>query len=307
MNKNKEHLFFENFIQNATHQGPIYALDQDEHFYYSASADKYVARWNKADLSQDPFVVRCSHAPFSLLVLANLNLLVIGLQDGQIHIINTRDKRELKHIKVHRAAVFVIVHNEHKNHFYTADSEGLVCIWDENWKLLLQQPLSCGKIRQILISKDGASIWLACADGTARQLDTIYFNEIQQIKAHSDACTSLTLLTDGGFISAGKDAFIRRWSAEGKKLNAFAAHLGTIYKLIQINVNLYASASRDKTIKIWQLTDDRIVQKLDFKHAGHSNSINALIPTSKGFLSAGDDKRIIEWRQTKPKDVNFES
>lgn len=306
MNKNKQPLFFENFIQNAIHQGPIYALDQDTHFYYSASADKFVARWNKADLSQDPFVVQCSHAPFSLLVLANLNQLVIGLQDGQIHIINTLAKCEIKNIKVHRAAVFALAQNVNKNHFYTADSEGLVCIWDENWNLLLQLPLSCGKIRQIVISKNGASMWLACADGTVRQFDTTYFNEIQQIKAHNDACTSLTLLKDGGFISAGKDAHIRRWSVEGKKLNAFAAHLGTIYKLIQLDVNYYASASRDKTIKIWQLSDDKIVQKLDFKHSGHSNSINALISTSEGFLSAGDDKRIIEWRQTNPKEVNFE-
>jgi WD40 repeat protein len=102
-------------------------------------------------------------------------------------------------------------------------------------------------------------------------------------------------------LSAGKDAFIRRWTAAGDKQNAFPAHLGTIYQLLKLSDAHYVSASRDKTLKIWSLTDDQICQKLDIHMAAHRHSINALLLLGEGFASAGDDKRILIWHASNAK------
>jgi WD40 repeat protein len=63
----------------------------------------------------------------------------------------------------------------------------------------------------------------------------------------------------------------------------------------------YVSASRDKTLKIWSLQNDQICQKLDLQMAAHRHSINALLTLETGFVSAGDDKRIILWQPTNAK------
>ena len=301
MNKNKPHALYSKQLQIAGHQGPIYALSQDTHYIYSASADKFVARWHKSTGQQDHFAIRCTQAPFSLCVLSAQQHLAIGLSDGSIHLIDTAAKVELKFLKAHTAAVFAIATNPARKQHYTADAEGNLLVWDLHWNLLLNLPFSCGKIRQIVVAPDGSYLLLAGADGYFRKIDTTYFNETQQIFAHQEGCTALCILPNGDILSAGKDAYIRRWSASGQKLNAFPAHLGTIYQLLLLADGNYVSASRDKTIKIWSQENDQIQQKLDLQMAGHRHSINALIAVENGFASAGDAKRILLWYAPNPK------
>ena len=295
MYKNKSQVLYSKHLQITGHQGPIYALAQDANFIYSASSDKFVARWHKTTGQQDQFAIRCTQAPFSLLVLPDHNQLLIGLSDGSLHLIDTIQKVELKYLKVHQSAIFALAANPINNQRYSADAQGNVLVWDAAWNLLLTLPLACGKIRQIAVAPDGTYFVVAAADGYYRKIETTFFNETQQVYAHQEGCTALCLLPNGDMLSAGKDAYIRRWSAAGEKQNAFAAHLGTIYQLVQLPNGQYVSASRDKTLKIWSLETDQICQKLDLQMAGHRHSINALLPLAEGFVSAGDDKRIIIW------------
>lgn len=301
MNKNNSQALYSKHLQITGHQGPIYALSQDALYIYSASSDKFVARWHKTTGQQDQFAIRCSQAPFSLLVLPDQNELLIGLSDGSLHLIDTLQKVERKHLKAHQSAVFAMASNPQQNQRYTADADGNVLVWDATWNLLLTLPMACGKIRQIAVAPDGSYFLLACADGYFRKVETTFFNEMQQVYAHHEGCTALLLLANGEVLSAGKDAYIRRWSAAGEKLNAFPAHLGTIYQLAQVSMEHYVSASRDKTLKIWSLQNDQICQKLDLQMAAHRHSINALLTLETGFVSAGDDKRIILWQPTNVK------
>lgn len=303
MNKNKSATNYSKNFQITGHQGPIYALSQDNHFVYSASADKFVARWHKATGTQDQFAIRCTQTPFSICVFEKQQQLAIGLADGSLHIIDTASKKELKFLKVHHVAVFAIATNEQQKQHYTADADGHIMVWDYQWNLLIQLPLDCGKIRQIITGPDGSYFLVACADGFIRKIDTTFFNEIAQTYAHQDGCTALCILPSGDLLSAGKDAFIRRWSASGEKPNAFPAHLGTIYQLLALPNETYASASRDKSIKIWSQINDQIQQKIDLQMAGHRHSINTLLLLENGFASAGDDKRIIVWHAQNPKSL----
>ena len=111
MNKNKSLALYSKYFQITGHQGPIYALCQDAKYIYSASADKFVARWHKSTGQQDDFAIRCTQAPFSLCVLPTQHHLAIGLSDGSIHLIDTVAKVELKLLKAHEAAVFAIATN----------------------------------------------------------------------------------------------------------------------------------------------------------------------------------------------------
>jgi WD40 repeat protein len=292
---------FSKSLQITGHQGPIYALSQDQNYIYSASADKFVARWRKDTGQQDHFAIRCTQAPFSLLVLPELQQLIIGLSDGSLHVIDTEQKIEVKYLKAHQSAVFSIAVNSHLQQRYTADADGNLFVWDADWNLLLRLPLACGKIRQIAVATDGSFFVLACADGYLRKFDTTFFNEAQQIYAHHEGCTALCLMPNNDILSGGKDAYIRRWSETGQKLKAFPAHLGTVYQILLLSSAGYATASRDKTIKIWSAQDDHFVFKIDMQMAGHRHSINALLHTPDGFASAGDDKRIIFWRSSEEK------
>ncbi|MFM8595580.1 MAG: WD40 repeat domain-containing protein [Flavobacteriales bacterium] len=297
MNKNKISALYTSRFQLLGHNGPIYALSQHADHLYSASSDKLVVRWNLTDGTQDQFVVKTERPAFSILKLQYCPQLVIGQDDGSLHIIDVEQRTEIRHLKVHQHAVFSIAENQTKGQRYTTDAAGNLLVWDDSWNLLLTMPLDCGKIRSLQLSPDGHFLFLACGNGKLKLLDTEFLNQVNEWTAHQEACTALCLLPNQTILSGGKDGYIRHWSPDGELLKFFPAHKGTIYGLARLNDELYASVSRDKTIKIWQNTTHQIFQKIEVSGRAHLHSINALVACDNQMITAGDDKRIHVWSQ----------
>jgi WD40 repeat protein len=62
------------------------------------------------------------------------------------------------------------------------------------------------------------------------------------------------------------------------------------------NEDFFVSASRDKSIKIWDRKTFKVIDKKEFKTGGHRNSVNQVLPTDENtFVSCSDDSRIIIW------------
>ena len=56
------------------------------------------------------------------------------------------------------------------------------------------------------------------------------------------------------------------------------------------------TASRDKTIKIWDAFSADVLKRIERKDGGHSHAVNDLWKKDEmNFVSTGDDKRIIWW------------
>ena len=66
--------------------------------------------------------------------------------------------------------------------------------------------------------------------------------------------------------------------------------------------SLVATASRDKTIKIWNSSNFKLLKVIDYERYGcHLNSINDLywLPDGQHLISCSDDRTLIVW------EVNF--
>jgi WD40 repeat protein len=160
------------------HAAPIYAVFAKNNTLYTASGDKFVARWNVNELKQDNFALKSDSSNYAIAMLHESSVLVIGTSSGAFYVIDTLKKIELHHFIQHKVALFSIQENLHKNHVYITDADGNLSVWDKKtWGLILFLPLLVGKIRDILVSEDGESIFLACQDGTIRCFDTQFFNE----------------------------------------------------------------------------------------------------------------------------------
>jgi hypothetical protein len=79
----------------AGHSGPIYAVDGDDFFIYTAAADKFVTKWNRETGQQDPFAIRCESSPFAIKLVRQKNILAIGLSNGHLHFIDLQKRQEL--------------------------------------------------------------------------------------------------------------------------------------------------------------------------------------------------------------------
>lgn len=290
---------FRKIKELAGHSAGVYSLAFDQTYIYSGSADKFVARWDLERGLQDKFAIRFESPVYSICLIANNQKLVVGLANGDLHIFDLLERKEVKFYQQHKTALFAISNNSVKGHFYTADADGNLSVWsDATLDLLIHLPLECGKIRRITVASSGRYMGLACQDGNFRVFDTETYNEIATVNAHKGGATCLLFdpLDETILFTAGKDAWLRSWKWEnGLMLKEIPAHNYVIYDIISLDWGAtLVTASRDKTVKVWNKEHLSFLQRLDQKAGGHRHSVNCLIKMSEGsFVSASDDKRIL--------------
>lgn len=297
----------EKILELNGHSASIYTVDVTGKFIFTGSGDRFVAKWNLESGVQDQFSIRCDEAVYKIKLICDGNLLCIGTSSGSLHVIDLQQKLEIKHFIAHKSAIFSIEESPQKKMLFVGDAEGNLGVWNtETWEMLLFLPLDAGKIRCITCSADGESLYLACQDGSIRKFDTRNFNESLNWMAHPGGANTLIEAKESvnGIIqetlyTAGKDAYIRIWNIAGepKLLRELPAHNFGIYQLLWMRENsIIVSASRDKSIKIWDTKTMRVLQKIERKQGGHSHAVNALSKINEStFVSVGDDKRICYW------------
>ncbi len=291
---------FQKQLEFNGHNAAVYSLAFDGTFLYSGSADGFVARWDLTQGIQDKFAIKADAPVYAVEIVNSGKLLLMGLSSGAIHCIDISERKELRFIQQHASAVFNIVENPIKKQVYSSDASGNLAVWDaENFDLLLFLPIDCGKIRRVVVSPDGESIVLCCQDGNIRVFDTTFFNEIDSFYAHQNGTNSGTFIGSNLLLSGGKDAMFRLWNLDIKEqLIEIPAHNYAIYDLVFLkDLNKVISCSRDKTVKVWNVEDLSIDQRIDRKLGGHFHSVNAICEMDgHRFATCSDDKRIVVWK-----------
>lgn len=297
-----KNLLFSKKLVLSGHSGAIYTLAFDAEFIYSASADKYVTRWNLELGTQDKFAIKFSNSPYSICLFDSNSKLAVGLDNGDLHFFDLKARKELKFYTQHKSGIFSILENPFKKQLYSTDAVGNLSIWNtENYELLLFLPFDCGKIRRMCLDETGSKLFLACQDGYIRILESEYFNQIGEFYAHENGVTSLAFhIESKHLITGGKDAILRIWNLETmQQIKAIPAHNFVIYDIQFINPTEFITVSRDKSIKIWSIEKLIVLQKIEFKNGGHIHSVNKIQQlNATTFATCSDDKRIMIWEKT---------
>jgi WD40 repeat protein len=282
------------------HAGAIYCCVSNDDFLYSTAADRFVTRWQVNKGVQDPFSIRLPHASYAIELIGNKYLLA-GLNTGGLHVFDLESRKEIKYFSQHVQAIFSIKYNAPKSFFCVGDADGNISVWSViDFELLLYLPIGCGKIRHIAFSTDGELMALSCQDEKTRIFETTHFNEISTFASHQGgaSCSQFHPSQDDLLLTGGKDAYLKIWKwRTGILQKAIPAHNYVLYDILFIkNEEKFVTASRDKSVKIWDATSFTVDQRLDRKSDGHLHSVNRLVKlTENSFASVSDDKRIIVW------------
>lgn len=127
-------------------------------------------------------------------------------------------------------------------------------------------------------------------------------------KAHTGLVHAVTLAPDGKTLAtAGFDGVAKLWDvgADGalKEKKALTGHTGPVYGVAfhPTDPKLIATASQDKTARVWDATDGKM--KLELK--GHADIVSAIAysPDGKTIATGGADKAVKLWNPADGKEL----
>ena len=299
---------FEKLIQLCGHNSAIYALENGlaANTFYSGSGDQLIVEWNLETLAAGVVIAKTSAIVYSIKLLGVPQLLMAGTSTGAVHIIDLKTRKEVRLLQYHQQGIFDIQISEKNNLLVLVSGDGLIsfCKLDD-FSLLKQMQLCNHKLRSAAISPDEKIIAVGCGDGTIAFIEVASLKLQHQIPAHQTdySCNTVKYVDDTILLSGGRDAILNVIDASGFAiLQSIPAHNYSIYDIqFSSDKKYFATASRDKSIKIWNTATFGFVQKIEGVTAGgHLNSVNKLVWSKfNNYLTSGsDDRSIIIWQPT---------
>lgn len=286
------------------HNASIYALQQglQSPSFLTAAGDGWMVEWGLENPENGRLIAQVDSKIFALLALPEHHKLIAGNMEGGVHWIDLKAPEATRNVAHHRNGVFEIL--RFGDNVLTFGGDGLMGIWElRSGSRLWSVELSKQALRCAALSPDLSELAVGASDHAVYVLDTWDWSLKYHIpRAHTNSVFSLTYSSDGQFLlSGGRDAMLRAWDAKvpGTCLSEQPAHWYTINAIAVHPCGRYfATASRDKTVKIWAMDDFKLLKVLEtVRDRGHLNSVNTLLWTPDGhtLLSAGDDRSIILW------------
>lgn len=285
------------------HNSAVYALSpfQNEDEFLSTGGDGWIAQWSLMDEEHGKLLAKTEASNFSLHYSKDDNIVSIGDIHGDLHAVALNMNNEPRKISYHEKGIFGIYRSNED--LLTLAGDGMLTRWDAksiSKKESIQ--LSYNRIRGFAEAKKKDSFLIGSSDKNIYVLkkDTFEIKDILK-QAHLNSVFALAINQEEDIIlSGGRDAMLNVWSWEEdiKVIKSIPAHLFTINTIrYSPDFRLFATASRDKTIKIWDSKEFKLLKVIEaIRDKGHVNSVNDLLWLSKNrLISCSDDRTIKVW------------
>lgn len=283
-------------------QGSIYALIADSGRLWLGTGSGAVLEWAPADPERIRLVAQVPSPVFALGALGQQSL-AVGASSGELFFLSLDQRRADQRIAAHARGIHAIAPLP-GGRLATGGADGVLGVWacsGGRWDLERRIPMSAGKLRGLCLSGDGGQLAVACSDGPVRLVDTALFNETATFPGHEGGAYALAFHpAKPVLVSGGKDGHLRAWPVnnDGRSLVSLPAHRSTIYALACDGTSAtLATASRDKTAKLWDAATLAPCARLEARTGGHTHSVNTLAWLGADLFTAGDDGRLIRWAQ----------
>ncbi|HMQ05678.1 MAG TPA: WD40 repeat domain-containing protein [Saprospiraceae bacterium] len=283
------------------HKGAIYKLiyDPGRQKILSTGGDGYIVAWDPEFSTDGQLLARDSDHILTMASGINGEIYAGTLQgnllqiDEKVHL-----ARKISH---HTKGIYSIITINHG--LISAGADGRVTFWDSDTLLPAESlQLSQKNIRNLAIEAEENILIAGAGDGNISIIDLHNRTVSHQIvSAHKKTVFSLAFTHDRKFlISGGMDAQIRIWEVmTWKCIQSIPAHWYTVNDISVHPMHpVFASASRDRSIKIWDSQNFQLLKVLDrCRYDAHSHSVNTLLWSEDGqhLYSGSDDRSIRVW------------
>ncbi len=285
------------------HLAALYALQQAEDGLYSAGADGFIVHWHRDDVDFGRVVAKVEGGKFFSLATLEDGGLIAGALDGGVHWLYPEAPERNLHVAHHARAVYDVF--RFHNDLYTAGGDGRLTRWDVTTRRTVESVrVSNNSLRCIAHDPVNDRLAVGASDGNVYLLARHQLAVSGVLPANGPSVFCAAFSADGKqLVTGGRDACLQFFDSAGTALahSPLAAHQSTVNSLaFSPGGEFLATTSRDKTVKLWRAEDGtytllKVAEVV--RDAGHVNSVNCLLwLDDKTLFTAGDDRRILEWR-----------
>lgn len=277
------------------HRDCIYALGKssEPRGFITAGLDGMIVEWNTDHPNAGRQKAWIQEPVYTLLNPAD-NLILAGTSKGNLYAMKTGDKPRA--FEIHQGGVFGIFRDRHDRIVSIGGDGRIIQLKIVDFQVVKSIKLCNSSLRCMI--EDETDVWVGASDRNIYGLNTDKDEtEIRKFEAHDSSVFSLAWDDKNRIlISGGRDAKIKVWNEEMQLIKSVDAHWFHVNDL-KINplVPIVASASMDKSVRIWKLPEmDLLLSINPLKEGSHTNSVNKLLwLDEETLISVGDDRKVL--------------
>lgn len=284
------------------HKGSIYSLcyDFSHKEVLSGGGDGWIVSW-PSDQPDGKVIADVNDQIYSLYQMPDNGGIVAGTLSGDLFFVDPGTMNPARRKVYHQKGIYDLI--ECSERLITAGGDGKLGIWNPVTTEIEESiAVSHRSLRTLALNPAKDHLAVGASDGQIYVFSLDDWNLKAHIEsAHKPSVFTLLWLDDSTIVSGGRDAHLRVWGMDDltHPMVDLSAHWFTVNHLAKHPVRpVLASASRDKTIRIWNTEDFSLIKSLDAsKSGGHIHSVNRLLWSDSGnrLYAASDDASISVW------------
>ena len=279
------------------HRGAIYDLALWRDKVLSVGGDGWIVAWEADGQSEDGKLLAQVEAKVFCLAVKDEDTIWLGDMNGHLFCVDLEKRETLRNIEAHQKGLFSIY--PFGKHLFTLGGDGVLHKWDlDSLRIVESYQLSHEALRCIKPVSDHI-VLIGSSDNSIYVFDIEKMVLLRKMEAaHQNSVFSIESINDV-IVSGGRDARLNTWTYPNFELKkSQEAHWYTINDLLYIeSFDALITASRDKSIRLWDAVSLQPIQTIGLQQGGHMNSVNTLLfdKTHQYLYSAGDDRSIIRY------------
>ncbi|QNL20807.1 WD40 repeat domain-containing protein [Hyphobacterium sp. CCMP332] len=284
------------------HKDSVFALDfhKVDNLIFSASSDGMVVLWDISQKNFGKIIARVPASVYAIKYISNKNHLLIAQNFDGLHLIDLETNKEKTSVQLSKSYLFDIQYNN--QYIIVAEGQGRLFLLErETLKVLHVWDETDKSARSISLLDNIAAV--GYSDNTIRLFDIDKRKKIDEWTAHENSVFKVLFSEDGTLMSSSRDAHLKFWKIDGQLEEDIIAHMYAINDIcLSPDLNYLATCSMDKTIKIWDYKNKKLLKVIDkARHAGHGTSVNKLLWTNFNnyIVSCSDDRSLSIWEINK--------